>query len=351
MDNTPGGYIGNHPPMPEFVKTALQGVRFRATLLIEPGLFHLDLGWPNQLGWSATLGPFKVNIVGGFILRISRQDLVIGVSYLARGSMEISGGVDAGIAGVRVYARADVAYGMRYIGVLSFDDPTGKSLFYGAMGIELMIKFSVEFYINLLFKKIRLHFSFTIVFTAALEFGLDGLSPGVRGQGTLALKVCGRSFRVGIKIAVNEDAVAAALKRTEEYMKLGLDADDSGGPPEPVPGTTPVTLGVGEQVAGRAALLDARLPRRAAAIPMVLQDVPALASPHYSVLVVRPADFKPGDWSYLVIFPRAARLPSGTTSADSAGWPQRGFLPPPPTNGSSANDFILSALSGLRVTY
>jgi hypothetical protein len=343
MGNTPGGYIGNHPPLPEFVKTALQGVRFRATLLIEPGLFHLDLGWPNQLGWSATLGPFKVSIVGGFILRISRQDLVIGVSYMARGSMEISGGVDAGIAGVRVYARADVAYGMRYIGVLSFDDPTGKSLFYGAMGIELMIQFSVEFYLNLLFKKIRLHFSFTIVFTAALEFGLDGLSPGVRGQGTLALKVCGRSFRVSIKIAVNEDAVSAALKRTEEYMKLGLDADDTGGPPEPVPGTAPATLGVGEQVAGRAALLAARRTRRAVARPMVLdvEAVPALASPHYSALVVRPAGSTPGDWSYFVIFPRAALLPDD----ESAGLPQRGFLPLPPTNGSSEPDFVLSVLA------
>ncbi|HEY0734356.1 MAG TPA: hypothetical protein VGD69_05580 [Herpetosiphonaceae bacterium] len=338
MGNTPGGYIGNHPPLPEFVKTALAGARFRATLLIEPGLFHLDLGWPNQLGWSGKIGPVEVNITGGFIFRISRQDLVIGVSYMARGTIEIEGGVSIGIAGVRVYARADLAYGMRYIGVLSFDDPAGRSLFYGAVGLELRIQFSIEFWLELLIKTIRKRFSFSIVFTAALEFGLEALAPGVRGQGTLALKVCGRSFRVTIKIAVNESVVTAALKRTQEYLKLGLDADDTGGPPEPVPGTGQMTVAAGERAAGRALRFGARWLRAPAPANLALLGTLNIAAPHYSAFVVRKAHTSHDGWRYFVMFPRST--PAPTDAADGGSW--HGFLPLPPHEPADAvDDFML----------
>lgn len=341
ISTTPGGYIGDHPPLPDFIKKAIAGIRFRATLLIEPGLFHLDLGWPNQIGWSATLGPFQVAIVGGFIFRISRDDLVMGVSYMARGTMEIEGGVSVGIAGVRVYARADVAYGMRYIGVLSFSDPLGRSLFYGAMGLELQIKFAIEFWLNLLFTKIRARFSFAIAFSAALEFGLDGLSPGVRGTGSLALKVCGRSFRVTISIAINAGAVEAALKRTEEYLKLGLDADDSGGPPEPVPGTTPAALGAGAVTVAAYRQISARLPIRRWPDLVLGGGKDELAAPHYSAFVQRAGAAGHAGWSYLAIFPRSTPLPGATGDEGAA---HSGFFPAPPPDLTS-DDFVVAGLS------
>jgi molybdenum cofactor biosynthesis enzyme MoaA len=45
--------------------------------------------------------------------------MVIGMSLLAKGVLVIHGGVDLGIVGVSVSARAAVAYGARYIGAVT----------------------------------------------------------------------------------------------------------------------------------------------------------------------------------------------------------------------------------------
>ena len=63
--------FGNHPPLPDFLKTAIRDSKFTATLLVEPDLFHLELGWPNQLQWRGSLGPLQVDFEGGAIFRVS----------------------------------------------------------------------------------------------------------------------------------------------------------------------------------------------------------------------------------------------------------------------------------------
>ena len=65
----PGGTIGDHPKVPDFVKQAIQKAQFSATLLIEPGLFHLELGWPNMLHFTNSFGPIDVEFRAGFIFR------------------------------------------------------------------------------------------------------------------------------------------------------------------------------------------------------------------------------------------------------------------------------------------
>ncbi|HEU4734101.1 MAG TPA: hypothetical protein VFT22_39695, partial [Kofleriaceae bacterium] len=42
--SNPGGQFGAHPPMPDLIQRALTSSQFSATLLIEPGLLHTELG-------------------------------------------------------------------------------------------------------------------------------------------------------------------------------------------------------------------------------------------------------------------------------------------------------------------
>ncbi|MFC6937869.1 hypothetical protein ACFQHO_51425 [Actinomadura yumaensis] len=233
-----GGKPGVHPPLPDFVRDAIADSRFSATLLIEPGLFHYELGWPNMLRWHTKLGPLAVEIEGGFIFRVSTTEMVLGTSFLARGRLELSAGVDLGLVGMRISATARVAFGARYIGVIDFRDPTDNSAVYGAIGLEVQISFAIEFWIKipLVFTTIKLSFRFSleITFSAGLEIGVKGLSvPGVRGAGTVGVSCCGHSLQANVKVAFQEDNVQAALDRTKEFLSLGLEATEV----EPVPGT------------------------------------------------------------------------------------------------------------------
>ena len=92
--SNPDGLIGDHPPFPEFIKRAIANSQFSITLLIEPGLFHYEMGWPNMLRWGDKIGPLQVEVRGGFIFRVSTREMVIGQSLMARGRLEIEDGID-----------------------------------------------------------------------------------------------------------------------------------------------------------------------------------------------------------------------------------------------------------------
>ena len=95
---------------------AIAASRFSATILVEPGLLHYELGWPNQLGFSQTLGPLTVDCSGGMIFRASTTEIVNGFSFQARGSLKLEAKIDLGFLGASLTAHASVAYGTRYIG-------------------------------------------------------------------------------------------------------------------------------------------------------------------------------------------------------------------------------------------
>ncbi|HEU4404397.1 MAG TPA: hypothetical protein VFS43_03810 [Polyangiaceae bacterium] len=239
--SNPGGQFGPHPQMPKLVERALANSQFSATLLIEPGLLHTELGWPNQLRWSDKLGPLQAEFRGGFIFRVSRDELVTGVSYLARASLDVKAEVSLGVVGVRVRAEVRVAYGGRFIGLLSFRDPLNSSAMYGGIGLEVMIRFSVEFWLKIKIWRVKItktwRFSFMLEFTASIEFGVVGISPsgvGLRGRGHLAVAVMGRRFAISVKLGLNEGAVNKALDRTKRVLNLGLEAAEV----EAIPGTT-----------------------------------------------------------------------------------------------------------------
>lgn len=350
--SNPDGLIGEHPPFPDFIKTAITNSRFSITLLIEPGLFHYEMGWPNKLGWKGDLGPLQVDITGGFIFRVSKSEMVIGQSFMARGKLEIDSGVDLGIVGVRVHALATVAYGARYIGVIFFDTSKGFA-FHGAIGLELMVKFSVSFWIKIklgFFKvKISIGFSLHIGFTAGLEVGLDGAKPGLRGRATISVGALGKSVRLKINISLGEENVDAALAKTQKFLDIGLVASDAA--VEPVPGT-----GASAGLAAPAAAASVAAPPPTVAARSVARNgateaiafesvsaMEALTAPGYIVFVIRnkSADGK----CYFVLIPQG--------ESDTGQGEEKGFLPVPPAINEEgemlatpANDFSLHLPDG-----
>ena len=294
LASNPDGELGNHPPLPGFVKEAIKSCQFSATLLIEPGLLHCELGWPNGLRWMIRLGPLVVEARGGFLFRVTSDEIVIGNSFMARGSLDISAELDLGFIGVRASAHADVAYGARYIGVLSLRDPAGKSAFYAAVGLEIHVSLSIEawIHIDLFLTTIDLSFGFSIAigFTAGLELAIDELQPGLRGSATISLSVCGHDLQLNVKLAANEERVEAALKRTGKFLEMGLEAGDVEG----IPGVEASPL--------------SRLPgepfRRELALDAEPRIGPPFIAPDYHFFVVRRTSWD--GFTYMVLIPKGA---------------------------------------------
>ncbi|MGD8795045.1 MAG: hypothetical protein PVF47_21025, partial [Anaerolineae bacterium] len=112
LASNPGGHLGTakyplKPPLPPFVVEAVRNSQFSATLLIEPGLMHYELGWPNMLRWSDAFGPLTAEIRGGFIFRISTREMILGISLLARARLAIASEIDLGLVGASLTALAE----------------------------------------------------------------------------------------------------------------------------------------------------------------------------------------------------------------------------------------------------
>ncbi len=337
LASNPDGKIGPHPPLPDYIQKAIANSQFSVTLLVEPGLFHYEMGWPNMLRWKASLGPLEAEFRGGFIFRISKREIVIGNSFLARGRLDIQAEFDFGIVGLRLSAKAELAYGARYIGVVSFVDWQNLSAVYGAIGLEMRVEFAIAFWIRikLIFTTITLKFkfSFTIGFTAGLEIGLNGLplpSPGLRGSGTVSLSVMGHDLHLNVKLGINEDAVTAAFNKTQRFLNIGLEATEVEG----IPGV--------DSRRTRAALLakSRRLTRinlaprgiKRGEKPQEVSHSRDLVSeqfdaPEYNIFIIRRPDA-----DYFVIFPQGE-------GQDGDGNPikESGFLPVPPNDDIDYN--------------
>lgn len=367
LSSNPQGQLGAHPRLPDFVEKALTGAQFSATMLVEPGLLHYEMGWPNMLRWSTKVGPLNAEFRGGFIFRISKKELVTGASFLARASLKFEAKVDFKLVGARVAAEASLAYGARYIGVVDFRDPVKNSALYAGVGIEVRIRVSLEFWIKipLLFKTIKKSFRFALAidFTAGLEVGFVGVSTdgiGLRGHGTLSVRVMGHRLQMNVRVGLNEGAVTKALNRTKPYLNLGLEAADV----EAIPGTrgTGSLAGSDRILVPRTPVSDAPLSslRSFALAPEAgpdespahdgpvdeLPPSPALAAgelpaegnfalPDYTAFVVRPLEA--GAWTHFVLFPQA--------EGDGAA-PETGFLPAPPLGAEAESDFALRVPRG-----
>jgi hypothetical protein len=360
--SNPNGFLGARPELPPLIQEAIRGGQFSATLLIEPGLLHYEMGWPNMLRWKGDLKALQVDIRGGFIFRVTKEELVIGSSYQASGTLDIKAEADLGIVGCRVSAFARVSYGARFIAALKLKPPYSPVI-YGAIGIDVQIDFSVEFWICIDLGwfgswEDSASFSASIGFTAGLELGIVGSNTGLRGSGTISVSCFGHDISLTVNLGFNEGAINEARNRTQKYLQLGLEATDV----EPVPGISGVatfelenarSLASGHRVDGdfpdhKAISTDTPELNNAGNVTEEQIEILPLALegegfnvPDYLIFTI--LDTKDG-WSYFAI------LPQGKTEDGSQ---ELGFLPVPPDDTTTPSndfklDFPITGLTDLR---
>ncbi len=241
LASNPNAEFGDHPPMPNFLKRAIKNSRFSATLLLEPGLFHSELGWPNMLQWKDKLGPVEAEFRGGCIFRVSSTELVVGNSFLAKGKLHFRAGLSFGIGGASLSATAHVAYGARYIGVLGLEKPVDRSALYGGVGLDVRVAVALHVWLRFRLSRwikisLDFRFRFELGITAMLEVGVTGTNfLGARGRATIAIRAAGRHLHFRVHVGINEGAVNRAYAITQEYLHIGLEATEV----EALPGTAP----------------------------------------------------------------------------------------------------------------
>jgi len=323
--------FGGNPPLWPFLEEAFKSSYFSATLLIEPGLFHMELGWPNVLRWGMKAGPFDAECRGGTIFRISRHEMVQGLSFEARGHLSISAGFDFGFVGASLSAEARVAFGARYIIVIGLDR-IDRSAFYGAVGLEIYVKVAIHLVLRFYFRfwtlELNFGFSFEIGFTALLEVGatLTAL-PGCRGTATICVSLMGHGLRFGVHVGIGEGTVNRAVEITSSFLNIGLEATEV----QPLPGESAAKRN-GNNLQPLAAAAPAAAPEMADGVDGVdgvVTDGAPLApnvfvAPDYEILTVPipyPAGREP-EWLFVLV-------PS--VKPPKADGPGGGFLPAPPT--------------------
>jgi hypothetical protein len=236
-------YMGPaNEPVPEMVKDVLARSHFEGTLLIEPGLFHAELGWPDRLAFDLKLGGLDLQCRGGVLMRVERDLMIQGIFLSARGELGLAGGVDAGFIGARVEARAIIQFATRLM-IATFPFKPEQGAIYAANGLDISVRFSIAawFRIKTQFFTIRLDVSFTLELQirVALEIGSRGLNLGFRARATVLVGAFGRRLAVQVAVGLNESGLDNARALLTPYMGSLLEA----GKAPPMPGFDQAGLG------------------------------------------------------------------------------------------------------------
>ena len=222
--NEATGFMGEDPKLPKALQGMLRNAHFEATLLMEPGLLHMELGWPNNIWWKTSIGPLKIECRGGILFRIENDAIVQGIAFKATGDLSLSGGVNFGFVGVRITAFAHVSFGTMIVSRLLLSDPLSSSL-YAAIGFDLRLRFSIQAWLRLRisrFIKISLNASYSVdlQITIAMELGWAGQADlGLRVRAKVAFRVFGRRLPVQIDLNVLGENVTKARNQLKPYMQ------------------------------------------------------------------------------------------------------------------------------------
>ncbi|MER8523317.1 hypothetical protein NKH56_28855 [Mesorhizobium sp. M1076] len=221
------GYVGNHPELPKALADAISATRFSATLYIRPGLFHAELGWPYELGFSLGEpdGKFYLSLSGGLIHRIEDASLLNGIAFRANGSVYLEGRVGGSSLGAAAVARANFAIEAKVLSYLSLKN-FGESFYYGYLRIDVAVLVSVEVWISfkIFGKRIRLSVGFSLHLAVSIALEAVIGAKGIGGRAHVSIGVCafGRTLSVGIGFSFNNDKLADARAKVARFMELGL---------------------------------------------------------------------------------------------------------------------------------
>ncbi len=221
------GHIGNNPRLPPGLIAALKTTDYSATLYVRPGLFHFELGWPNQLRWQFSEGEFQLQCAGGLLMRAFEDTLVYGLNFEAQARMTFGGEMSAGCVGVSAQGSLQASIQSRFITAISLRRPA-ESMFYGLVAVDAVLRLAVSAWlrINLLFRKITLRasFSFEVQISAVVEVVVRPDRLGARAAVRVGLSAFGHTLNVSVALAFNTDALDDARARVQRYMSLGIGA-------------------------------------------------------------------------------------------------------------------------------
>ncbi|QKC98268.1 hypothetical protein [Mesorhizobium sp. NZP2298] len=223
------GYVGEHPKLPEQLVKAIRATKFSATLYIRPGLFHVELGWPYELGFTlgAPNDKFYLDLKGGLIHRIEDLSVLNGIAFKAQGSVYLEGRVGGSSLGAAAVARANFAIEARVLSYLSLKD-VGDSFYYGYMRIDVSVGVSVEVWLSFSVFGGRVtlsaSFSLTLAVSIALEAVIGPSLLGGRADVSVGVRAFGRSLSVRIALSFNNDKLAIARAKVARFMDMGLAA-------------------------------------------------------------------------------------------------------------------------------
>ncbi|MDD1015187.1 hypothetical protein [Pseudomonas rubra] len=217
----------------EVLRRAVESVDWSATLYIRPGLFHYELGWPDQLAVRLVDSPnMKVTLRGGMIFRAADDGLLWGYNIEADAWLAF-GGSSGGSVGVAVEATLQARFVARLIAYLSWR--FSGSMVYGLVMLDASLTFRVRAWmeIDLGFKSftIRIGFSYSVQFSAAIEMAVTTSGVGGRGNARLAISVFGCTLSVGVGFAFNSATLDAARAQVQRFLAMSISADQPDLPP------------------------------------------------------------------------------------------------------------------------
>lgn len=221
------GFIGEHPPMPSQLKSAIQATDFSATLYIRPGLFHFELGWPYELGFE--LGKrgetFYLIVRGGLIHRVEDFSVLQGIAFKAYGEVHLEGRIGSDSFGAAAVAHATFNVETRllsYLSLRNFDE----SMYYGYLRLDILIDARIEVWLSFKVFGKRIRFSAGFAIHLAVSIAIEGVvSPkglGGKAQASVGIRAFGRTASVGIGFSFNNGLLDQARARVAGFMALGL---------------------------------------------------------------------------------------------------------------------------------
>ncbi|NTE57480.1 hypothetical protein G6M78_20675 [Agrobacterium tumefaciens] len=229
-----GGYVGDRLGDIQELKQALKSVDWSMTLFINPKLFHLELGWPNQL--VARLkdeADLKVTVRGGLIFRVAEDGILWGFNIEADAFIAFKGGFDGGSIGVMVEASLTAKFVARLISFISWR--VSGTLIYGLISLDANLEFRIrawmEVDIGIDTITLRISFSRSVQFSAAVEMALSTQGVGARVQARITVSAFGCSLSVGLGFTIGGEKLEEARARVQRFMALGITNEVTPDPP------------------------------------------------------------------------------------------------------------------------
>lgn len=226
----PTGKIGKHPELPKELITAIESSRFASTLYIRPGLYHLEFGWPYELGFDIgkPTDNFYLSLSGGLVFRIEDATALYGIAFKASGVMQLGGRIGNARFGASAVAKADFLLRARFIAYVAPLDPK-ETLFYGEIFLGLTLDFAILIWMSFrIFRKrftIKIGFSIGLTISVAAEVVLSGDGLGARVFAAVGVRGFGRTLTVPIGFSFGDSALDRARSRVARFMQLGLGVD------------------------------------------------------------------------------------------------------------------------------